>query len=379
MVVEMLRMHRSRAQRMKDPGHRSTWLIRRRLVHVAVAAPGLALGHADGFGQWVDQSPELCLQQVYESTLGDFEPIGLSTFDDPDANPAITMWSRTSLLVISLSVAEPTIKSTFRAALSGVQPFGAALTRWNDATPVVELFDVSDGTIRTMELATDVVAETRTPPVAGGASAGSAGASALGVLRTETGWVRAQRVTDPISDTSAIVLLGSSFARPSGYPALSSPPLGTEKVPTRRIDRILHMRRGIGNGALVTEAAFPFTVVEFTADGTEARRVAPAPDELRDQLGEADLRYVLATPAIKVGQALLNTLVALRSGRRVSALWLPDATSPRYRKIPGDLSFLGTVPSQRLLVATRSGQPYSLILFRWHWTDQGQSCTHAPT
>ena len=362
---------------MKGPGHRSTRLIRRRLVHVVVAAPGLALGHANGSGQSVDQSPELCLQQVYESTLGDFEPIGLSTFDDPDANPAITMWSRTSLLVISLSVAEPTIKSTFRAALSGVQPFGAALTRWNDATPVVELFDVSDGTIRTMELATDVVAETRTPPVTGGASAGAA--SALGVLRTETGWVRAQRVMDPISDTSAIVLLGSGFARPSGYPAPTSPLLGTAKVPTRRIDRILHVRRGIGNGPLVTEAAFPFTIVEFTSDGTEAWRVAPAPDELRDQLGEADLRYVIATPAIKADQALLNTLVALRSGRRVSALWLPDATSPRYRRIPDDLSFLGAIPSHRLLVATRSGQPYSLILFRWHWTDQNQSCTRSPT
>lgn len=33
-------------------------------------------------------------------------------------------------------------------------------------------------------------------------------------------------------------------------------------------------------------------------------------------------------------------MVALRSGRRVSALWLPEATSPRYRKILGDLSFL---------------------------------------
>lgn len=371
-------MRRRRAQRTVGSGRRPTWLIRRR--HLAVVAPGLALGPASGFGQSVERSPELCLQQVHESPLTDFEPVGLSIDEAFGSDPSVTMWSRTALLVIRLSAAEPTIKSTFRGALSGVQPLGAALTRWNGATPVVELLDAADGAVRTMELAASEVAETWAPPITGGASTGSAGsASALGVLRTETGWVRAKRALDPVSDTSAIVLFGSSFVRPSRYPVPSSPLPDTAKVPTRRIDRILHMRRGIGNGALVTEAAFPFTVVEFTSDGTAAWRVGPEPDELRDQLGEADLRYVIATPAVKVGNALLNTLMALRSGRRVSALWLPGATSPSYRKIPGDFSFLGSISSHRLLVATRSGHPYRLILFRWHWTDQGQSCTHAPT
>ena len=241
-------MHRSRAQQMAGPGGRSAWLIRRRLLYVAVAAPGLVLGQASAFAQSADRSPELCLQQMHESALRDFEPIGLSTFDGAGADPAITMWSRTALLVIRLSAAGPTIRSTFRAGLSGTQPFGAALTRWNGATPVVELFDATDGTIQTMELSSEKVAETPAPHVDGGTSAGSA--SALGVLRTETDWVRAQRVTDPIGDSSAIVLSTSKPAHPSRDPAQPASASDTATAPSRRIDRILHMRRGIGNGAV---------------------------------------------------------------------------------------------------------------------------------
>ena len=355
----------------------------RRALCLGMALQGVGFCHAHGFAQDIPQTghlTQLCLQHVHESHLPDFEPVGLSTDEASGSDPSITMWSRTELLVIGLSAAEPTIKSTFRAALSGVQPLGAALTRWNDATPVVELLDASKGTVRMMELAFGEVPETRSPLIDGGPSAGSAGAAlALGVLRTETGWLYAQRATDPIADTSTIVLFGSNSARSGRDRALLATRSGTATVPSRRIDRILHVRPGIEYGALVTEAAFPFTVIEFKSDGIEMWRASPAPDDLRDQLGETDLRYVIATPAIKVGHAVLNTFTALRSGRRVSALWLPNATSPRYRKIPGHLSFLGGFPSHRLLLATQSGQPYRLILFRWHWTDQSQSCTHAPT
>ena len=354
-----------------------------RAICLGLALQGVAFCKAHGLGQHVrptDPPMQLCMQEVHESSLTDFEPVGLSIDEASGSDPAVTMWSRTELLVIRLSADEPTIGSTFRAALSGTQPIGAALTRWNGGAPVVELFDASDETIWTVEFASSEAAETRVPLIDSGRSLGSAGgASALGVLRTETGWVRAQRVTDPFADTSAIVLSGSKPVRAGRDPALPAPASETAKVPSRRIDRILHVRPGSNNGALVTEAAFPFTVVEFTSDGSEVWRVSPAPDELRDQLGEADLRYVIATPAIKVGHAVLNTVVALRSGRRVSTLWLPNATAPRYREIPGDFSFLGAFPRHRLLVATRSGRPYRLILFSWHWTDQGQSCTHAPT
>lgn len=349
----------------------------------SIALQSVAFGHVQGFATHVPQTgqlTQLCLQQVHESLLPDFEPIGLSVDEAPGSDPAITMWSRKSLLVIRLSAVEPTIKSTVLAALSGEGPLGASLTHWNGAAPVVELFAGSTGAVRAMDLASGEVVESQVRFSSRGQSAESVGvASGLGVLRTEVGWVRAQRVTDPTADTSAIVLSGPRLAQQGGDPPLSAPSLATEKVPPRRIDRILHVRGGVKDEALVIEAAFPFTVVEFTLDGIEKWRVSPAPDELRDRLGETDLRYVIATPAIKVGHAVLNTFMALRSGRRVSALWLPNAASPRYREIPGDLSILGAFPSHRLLVATRSGRPYRLILFRWRWTDQSQSCTHAPT
>ena len=351
-----------------------------RALSVGIALQSVTFCHAHGFAPHTPQTAQLtqlCLQQVHESPLQDFEPVGLSVDEPRGSDPAITMWSRTSLLVIRLSAEEPVVESTFRAALSGVHPLAAALVGWHGGAPVVELLGATDETIQTMELSSGKIAETLALHIDGGPSAG--GASALGVLRTETGWVRAQRVTDSTGDSAAIVLSASKPARLSRDPAQLASALDAGKVSSRRIDRILHLRPGRNNGALVTEAAFPFTTIEFTSDGTEAWRVAPAPDELRDQLGEADLRYVIATPAIGVGHAVVNTLVALRSGRRVSALWLPDATSPRYREIPGDFSFLGAFPTHRLLVATRSGRPYRLILFRWHWTDRSQSCTHAPT
>ena len=351
-----------------------------RAVRFGMALPGIAFGHAQGFAQYVSEAgplTQLCLQQVHEATLPDFEPVGSSVDDVSGSDPAITMWSQTSLLVVRVSAAGPIATSTYRTELSEVHPFAAALTGWRGDTPAVELFDTVAGTVWEMELAPSEATTTRTHRRQRVTSIEAVPVS--GIMRSETGWVRAQRITDPLADTSAIIFLGSNSVGPSRDPAPSVPVSEVANGPARRIDRILHMRPGGGNGALVTEAAFPFTTVEFTSGGAEAWRAAPAPDELRDQLGETDLRYVIATPAIKVGPAVLNTLVALRSGRRVSALWMPDAASPRYREVPGDFSFLGAFPSHRLLVATRSGRPYRLILFRWHWTDQGQSCTHAPT
>lgn len=286
------------------------------------------------------------------------------------------MWSRTALLVIRLSAAESIVESTFRAALSGVHPLAAALTGWHDDAPVVELFEALAGVVWTMELASGKVEKAQTLVLKSEALA--EGATGAGVMRNEMGWMYAQRVVDPFADTSAIVLVGSNSAGPVQDPGVSSPLPAALKMSPRRIDRILHVRQGSEDGALVTEAAFPFTTVEFTPDGIETSRAAPRPDELRDQLGEPDLRYVIATPSLMLDGAALNTFIALRSGRRVSALRLPDSRSVRYREIPGDLSFLGMLRSNRLLVATRSGRPYRLVLFRWRWTDQRQSCTDSP-
>ena len=350
---------------------RSTCLIRCRLVHVALTAPGLALGPASGYGQSEDRSPELCLQQVYESTLGDFEPIGLSTFDGPDANPAITMWSRVSLRVLGLSPVEPTVASTFRAVLPEAVPLAAALTDWNADTAVVELFDAVGESVWTMQLPSGVTAKSPAPADASRAS---------GALRTKAGWIRSHRPTVARADTSVIVLAGSGRPVPLGEDAgLRAAAPKTGETSPRRIDRVLHMRPGTGGGVLVTEAAFPFTTLAYTRLGVETWRVSPEPDELRDLLEETDLRYVIATPAISVDDAALNTFVALRSGRRISALRFPGGASARYRDLPSGFAFLGALPAHRLLVATRRAAPYALVLFRWRWTDQRQSCTQRPT
>ena len=367
----MLRVHPRRARQLAGSRRRLAWLVRRHLLHVAVAGPGLALGHASGFGQSVDRFPELCLQQVQESTLRGFEPIGLSTFDGPDANPAITMWSRVSLRVLGLSPVEPAVASTFRAALPEAVPLAAAITDWNADTAVVELFDAAGESIWTIRLPSGATAKTPAP---------AAALRASGALRTREGWVRAHRATAARADTAAIVLAGSGRPDPSGeFALLRAAAPGTEETGRRRIDRVLHMRPDAGGGVLVTEAAFPFTTIAYTRRGIETWRASPAPDELRDLLGETDLRYVIATPAIAVDNATLNTFVALRSGRRISALRFPGDVSARYRDLPSGLAFLGALPAHRLLVATRSGEPYTLVLFRWRWTDQRHSCTQPPT
>ena len=324
---------------------------------VGITLPGVALGQAD--------STLLCIQQVYESPLADFEPVGLSTSEDVGPDPAITMWSRTDLLVVRVSPREPAVKSTFRAPLPGVEPIAAALTDWSDGKPIVELLDAPGEGIWTMEFATG---ETTQVAVAAGA------ASASGATRTGKGWVRAHRVPIRRADTSSIVLVGPGRGDPTIE--LMLPKL--VNVAQRRIDRILHVRPGYDGGVLLGEAAFPFTTIAFAPDGSETWRASPQPDEMRDLLGESDLRYVVASPAIALDDAVLNTFLAIRSGRRASALRLRNGASVRYRLIANNLAFLGTFPKHRLLVSTRSGQPYQLVIFRWRWIGQRESCAATP-
>ena len=348
-----------------------------RALSVGIALQSVTFCHAHGFAPHTPQTAQLtqlCLQQVHESPLQDFEPVGLSVDEASGPYPTITMWSRTRLLVMRLSPAERAIESTFSVSLPGTAVFAAALTEWRDGKPVVEYIDSSTQEIREIVFPTGQAAGVRTT-VAKGPRWMEAGLS-VGAMRMRNGWARARRIADPLADTSAIFLGAPNVPVPAedlAVPAASVEAIG---MLHRRIDQLLHVRSKADEGALVTEAAFPFTTVGFTLQGVETWRASPQPDELRNQLGELDLRYVMATPAIAVGEAVLNTHVALRSGRRVSALWILGSKSARYRTIPGDLSFLGAFQKHRLLVATRSGRPYKLILFRWRWTDQRQSCNH---
>ena len=332
--------------------------------------------HAHGFAQEVPLTgplEQLCLHQVHESALQGFEPIGLSVEEASGPYPTITMWSRRGLRVMRLSPTEPAVESTFSIALPGMAAFAASLTGWRDGKPVVEYIDLSTEAVREIVFAAGG-AESAGPPIVKG-SKGIEVTLSGGAMRTRNGWTLAQRIADPLADTSTISLSVRSVPTPADNSAVPTASGDATATLHRRIDRILHVRSSADEGVLVTEAAFPFTTVGFTPQGIEKWRVSPQPDELRNQLGEVDLRYVMATPAVAVGGAVLNTLVALRSGRRVSALWTRGSTSARYREIPGDLSFLGAFQRYRLLVATRDGRPYELILFRWRWTDQGQSCT----
>ena len=352
---------------------------------LGLALCGLVLGHGVGFRaepaetvgvlrqpahRPVRASAQLCLRQVHEHVLPSFEPVGLTASGGEGRRPGITMWSRNELLVAALSPDGPAVETTYRATLPGVRPLAAALTEWTDGIPVVEVFDAAAESVWTVRLPASEPTQVPAP-------AGASGAS--GVLRTKAGWIRAHQTTAATVDTSAIVLVGPVENGPVRDVAThEAAAADTRSLVRRSIDRILHMRPRLDGGVLVTEAAFPFTTIAFTQRGNEVWRAAPEPDELRDLLGETDLRYVIATPAISVDDAVLNTFVALRSGHRVSALRTPGKASARYRELPDGLAFLGTFPDHRLLVATRSGPQYKLVLFRWRWIDERQSCTPTP-
>ena len=320
-----------------------------------------------GQAQDTQAHEQLCLRQVHESSLMGFDPVGLSISDEFGPDPAITMWSRSELLVVRVSGATGQVLSEIRAdAPPGVEPLVAAVTDWNTSGPVVEILDPQVGDVWILDLATRMVTRVTTPNDA------TLGSSAT---RTDSGWVHVQKVTDLLADTSRIVLFGPGLSTdfPGGGPHSQILTL----TPQRGIERLLHLRAHQPNGYLVQEAGLPFATIYFTDAGTEAWRVFPDPVEMRRQLEESDLRYVIATPAIAVESAILNTFVALRSGHRITALRSPDRQSVRYRAAPDGLAFLGAIPSHRLLVGTRARRdyPYTLHIFRWRWIDQGQSCS----
>lgn len=363
----MRRTGREAPRRSGGSTPRPRYVRRFRGLALPVAVlPALALDHGPGLHAPVVGTEELCLLQVQEINLPSFAPVGLSTFEDPEAGPIVTMWSRAEVLAMRVSAAESDVGDMVRMPLPGITPLAAAVADWNEGKPVVELFDAAEERVWAWEPAEGSWERTAAPGVV----------SASGALREGASWVRAHKMLDASADTFAIVLRGSGFdtsAEPPTAPD-SAPP--REETRRRGIDRILHVRPGGDGGAVVGEAAFPFSTVGFAGHGAELWRAAPEPDELRGVLGEPDLRYVIATPSVAVDDAVLNTFVALRTGRRVSALRQIGDPSPRYREIPGDLAFLGAFERHALLVATRSGQPNRLALFRWRWIDQGQRCTH---
>ena len=325
-----------------------------------LAGPGLR-GEA-AHAQSASDPARLCLDPVYERNLPDFEPLGLRVSGEPD--PAITTWSRSSVLVMRVSPSMPGVESMVDVPVpEGVDPLGASLTAWNDGEPVVELLDAQTGAVWTVSSATGKATRAGNPGAATPVSA---------VMRVGSGWVYAERIVDPGPDTVAIVIRQHGDRRhlERGAPADDTP--GSH----RTVDRMLHLRPDAAGNVLVKEASFPFTTIAFTSAGLELRRDAPRPDDLRDLLGESDLRYIVATPAIAVDEAVLNTFVALRSGRRITALRLPGQPVHRYREVPGDLAFLGALPTHRLLVGTRDGEHHKLLqLYRWRWIDQRRSCT----
>ena len=309
-----------------------------------------------------EASDELCLRQVYEAPLPEFEPVGLSVSAVGSA-ASVTMWSGDELRVARVLPARDVIDTVFHAGLPGGEPLGAELVDWTDGRPVVELFEAEDHTLTRLDLATDAVVEDQAPAWT---------RSASGAARVSTGWVWAEKSFDPVADTSMILLRGAASAQGAIPQAATS---GPEAPPGRRISQVLHVRPTPDDVVFVTEAQFPFATVRFSREGVETGRVLPKPSDLREQLEEPDLRYVIATPTIAVDGALLNTFVALRSAQRVSALRLPDAEETRLRRIPSDLALLGAVPGHRLLVAARTGRPYRLVLLRWHWANPGQTCS----
>ena len=334
---------------------------RRGLARFDWVVYALAAGSGVGFSSGAGETTRLCLQKLREIPLPNVEPVGLSTFGGP-RDPTITIWSRSALIVFRMWPGEARVRSVVQVALPDMDVLAAATTDWQQGGPFVELIDPQLEAVWSWDLATKQMTKSMALPSVG---------SAFGVLRGSSDWVLAHEIMLPLEDTSGIVIsrLGQHI------PLDQSTGPETTGDTGRRLDQILHMRPDNQQGYLITKAAFPFSVVRFTPAGDEVWRTAAHPDSLREVLQESDLRYVFATPAIAIDDATFNTFVALRSGRRVSALMLADRTSVRYHAIPNDVAFLGTMPGQRVLLATRRGQPNELVLFGWRWIGQRESCT----
>ena len=335
------------------------------LVLALFLAPVSAIGQSSGPDARADQTdggPRLCLSQLGELSLpDDFELIGLAASEEIGPDPAITMWSRSELLIATLS-SDSVAGIVARMPLGDVAPLSAALVAWNADSPIVELFDPRGGVIRTIDAASS---ETTHAPAPTGS------VSASGAIRDAPGWVWAQKLIESGTATSQVLI---SAGRQGGIRRKSNPPADRNE-PLRGIDLLLHLRSDGNGGYLLQEAGFPFSTIGFTQDGGEAWRRYPAPDELRQLLAETDLRYVIATPAVAIDGAVLTTFAAVRSHHRVSSLTFWDAGAPRYRKIPHDLAFLAVLPRYELLVGTRPKTSQQLVFLGWRWTDQRQSCT----
>ncbi len=352
------------------PGkHRNS---RQNRLYCGVFAPVLLLAPVPVVGQTggssapadrIDADRRLCLSQLGKSRLpADFEFIGLTASEEVGPGPAITIWSRSNLLVVKLS-SDAATETVARIPLTDVTPLSAALVAWDDGSkPIVELFDPRNGITSTVSGTDGELVHTEAPP-------GSVAAS--GTIRNKSGWVWAEKTIDPAADTSRIRISAGGRAGAT-VPRRAT---ATHEEPRRGIDRLLHVRSDGKDGYLVKEAGFPFGTIAFTQDGEEAWRTYPDPDDLRDRLGETDLDYVIATPVVALNDATLNTYVALRTRRRASALTLNRGEDVRYSLIPSDLSFLAALPQRRLLIGTRGDASRSLVFLEWRWTDQRHSCT----
>ena len=341
----------------------SRWLVDLlALAFVVLALPAPAFANAVADTSRQDHAGHLCLRPVLEIPIPSLQPIALSTSEARGMPPTVTVWSYTSLMVIRLSPDEPTIDSTYQASLPTPNPLAAAVVGWEDEGPIVEVLDATTGSVWTVEISGRNTTR---------AEESARGAPPSGATRMDEGWVRALRTESSVGDSLTIVMAGAGLARNGVAPSAQ----GNTTTHRRNINDVIHVRPGARSTVLVTEATFPFTLVRFALDGRQIRHASPVPRELRDRLNEGDLRYVIATPGVDVDGAVLNSFVGLRSLRRITALRFSDGTV-RYQEIPSDLAFLGSLRRHQLLVATRSGDPHRIALFRWRWTDQRQSCVN---
>jgi len=335
------------------------------MLPVLFLAPVSVIGQASGSDARADQTdgpPRLCLSQISELSLpDDFELLGLAASEEVGPDPAITVWSRSELLIAKLS-SDSVAGIIARMPLGDVTPLAATLVAWDANSPVVELFDPRRGDIQTIDAASGKTTHAPAP-------AGSVAAS--GAIRDGSGWVWAQKLIDPGTDTSQVLISAGRQRRT----AAESNPLAGRNEPLRGIDLLLHVRSDGNGGYLLQEAGFPFGTIAYTQDGGEAWRRYPPLDELREAVAESDLRYVIATPAVALDDAVLTTFMAVRSRQRVSSLTFRPADTPRYRRIPDDLAFLAVLPRHELLIGTRTKASQALIFLGWRWTDQRQSCT----
>lgn len=304
----------------------------------------------------------LCLSQLGETPLpADFDFVGLTASEDVGPDPAVTLWSRSALLVATLSH-QTAATLVARVPLTDVVPLSAAMAGWDDGGPILELFDPRHGALWTVQAATGEMTRAMTP---------TGSVEAAGALRKKSGWVWAQQLLDPQADTSRVLISVGGQAGVTGR--MDGGVVRDE--PQRGIDRLLHLRSDGRGGYLVQQAGFPFSTIRFASDGQETWRTYPKPDELRDLLGETDLGYIIATPAVALDDAVLTTFAAVRSRRRVSSLTANYGRSARYQAIPADLAFLSVLPQHGLLIGTRAAGTRRLVFLGWRWIDQRRSCT----